>query len=343
MLLFRYDSLDSIFQSAFALVQEYFHVDFEEETLRDPGRWSSLLDHSLVKRIIPLPTTNSPAAKQMRTAAALAVISLALHQHVFQPTYLLNDGVELGKIMFGLASKDPARETYLRSVLLAILPEQQRKMAAQRVENVVRDVVACVGPLLPCHKGAAFQSALSDVCTKTCEQWARIQRLENKVESHLEPPGVQDVWFLSPLPSPDGQPAQNDQSQVSGRSSSPPTNGSKLGKSPERSPSSSPPSNLSASLAVHHGVVGIVWPNFIELEDGESDFLQNGFGLDAKQVETARKEETPKTPVSGRHFFKHGSRKSRTLTLPIANGSKPAGNAVKPFLSSGGGNGSQGG
>lgn len=104
--------------------------------LRDASCWANLrsadhLRHQAVR--LPLPRSNTPAAKQMRIAAVLAALSRSLARHVFRPTWAVegvasssgaggsgdNADAALGALLRGLEAASPDHERHLRGALLA--------------------------------------------------------------------------------------------------------------------------------------------------------------------------------------------------------------------------------
>lgn len=137
----------------------------------------------------------------MRISAVLAVLSRALHRHLFRPVYLLDDDDEnLVKFLRVLEDENPARELHLRSTLLATMPERQIEQGARRVKTVVREVSWLVQHLLSALAFESFVSGLEQACKLACEQWMRIQLASMKIEPYFGPPYDDFDWQVLDLP-----------------------------------------------------------------------------------------------------------------------------------------------
>lgn len=146
----------------------------------------------------------------MRISAVLAVLSRALHRHLFRPAYLPLDespaesaaGAETPLVAFLrlLEDEDPAREAHMRATLLAMLPEQQRELGLRRVQTVVREVSWLVQHLLSAVQFAEFVSGLEAACALAREQWMRIQGAVIKIEPYFGPPYDDFDWQVLELP-----------------------------------------------------------------------------------------------------------------------------------------------
>ncbi|KAK3947127.1 hypothetical protein QBC32DRAFT_99776 [Pseudoneurospora amorphoporcata] len=199
------DILDKIWTSIVTLVESTFRPSLPEPILSDPSCWANLRNSPYLKHAtqlqIPLPQSNSPAAKGMRISAVLAVLSRALHRHLFRPVYLLDDDDEnLVKFLRVLEDENPARELHLRSTLLATMPERQIEQGARRVKTVVREVSWLVQHLLSALAFESFVSGLEQACKLACEQWMRIQLASMKIEPYFGPPYDDFDWQVLDLP-----------------------------------------------------------------------------------------------------------------------------------------------
>lgn len=197
--------LDKIWTTIVTLVEGTFRPDIDEEILQDPSCWNNLRNSPYLKNAtqlqIPLPQSNSPAAKGMRISAVLAVLSRALHSHIFRPVYLFDEDDEaLVKYLRNLEEEDPGREAHLRATLLNMSPERQMEQGAHRVKTVVREVSWLVQHLLTALQFEAFCSGLESACRLACEQWMRIQMAQLKIEPYFGPPYDDFDWQVLELP-----------------------------------------------------------------------------------------------------------------------------------------------
>ncbi|KAL1839894.1 hypothetical protein VTJ49DRAFT_1029 [Mycothermus thermophilus] len=197
--------LDKIWTTIVTLVESTFRPDLDESILADPSCWTNLRNSPYLKHAtqlqIPLPQSNSSAAKGMRISAVLAILSRALHKHLFRPVYLLDDDDEgLVRFLRVLEDEDPTREAHLRATLLAMMPERQAEMGARKIKMVVREVSWVVQHLLSALQFEAFCSGLEQACRLAYEQWCVIQRAQMKIEPYFGPPYDDFDWQVLELP-----------------------------------------------------------------------------------------------------------------------------------------------
>ncbi|KAK0670272.1 hypothetical protein QBC41DRAFT_96311 [Cercophora samala] len=197
--------LDKIWTTIVTLVETSFRHDIDDAILSDASCWTNLRTSPYLKMAtqlqIPLPQSNTPAAKGMRISAVLAILSRALHRHVFRPNYLLEDDDEpLVKFLRALEDDDPAREAHFRATMLSMMPERQLEQAARRVKTVVREVSWLVQHLLTALQFEAFCTGLESACRLACEQWMRIQVANMKIEPYFGPPYDDYDWQVLDLP-----------------------------------------------------------------------------------------------------------------------------------------------
>ncbi|KAG8168849.1 hypothetical protein KVR01_001598 [Diaporthe batatas] len=123
--------LDTIWVSILNLCEHHFGQDLDPTVLRDPSCWASLrsADHLRAQAVrLPLPRSNTPAAKQMRIAAVLAALTRSMARHIFRPAWwtaaAADAGVDaadgaLGSLLRRLEAASPEHERHLRGALLA--------------------------------------------------------------------------------------------------------------------------------------------------------------------------------------------------------------------------------
>lgn len=165
--------IGGFFPEAYKLVLLYFGDDLPDRICHEANAWDALRKHEAVSGSrIPLPSSNSPPAKQMRIAAVLAVLGHHLAEQIFQPLYVLDDGDELGDVLSELASDEPRRETFLRSVLLAVRTDrEQQECRNKRIAEVFKATISTVQPLIADGKQENFRRALRDLCSRFCDVW----------------------------------------------------------------------------------------------------------------------------------------------------------------------------
>lgn len=354
--------LDTIWTSIAALVETQFRQDLEQSVLTDESCWSNLRQSEYLRphaRHIPLPQSNSPAAKQMRVAAVLAIISRALHRYIFRPVYLSENGSGddgLVHMLRAIAVDNAAREEHTRATLLAMLPEKQKAAAAKRVSTVVREVSYAVQHLLSALQYEAFCTGLEQACKLACVQWMRIQLAQMKIEPYFGPPFDDFDWQVLPLPafesSAEGVHLHGDGDEQEGAAIndmddmaveigrpiddgplSPRSAGSRVVdqedmKSFRSSPRPMTDYDGADSEVGPDEIMLVVWPSMCAVENGELESITQGLVISKDQVRAATEE------VRGRGRQRPGAKRARTLSMP---GRGVSGQAGKAFLSQGDG------
>ncbi|KAI1488894.1 hypothetical protein F5X96DRAFT_44646 [Biscogniauxia mediterranea] len=312
--------LHGIFESMYRFAELNVGKDLEQAVLANPSLWDKLQNHGQVKRVIPMPMSNSAEAKKMRVAAVVAILGSLLSRYIFQRTYHLEDSTELSDLMSDLACCDPAREGYLRAVLLGVLPDTQRLNGKLRVKKVVDEVLACIEPLLPEGKQKAARASLEKACSEVCSQWMQLQKLEDWIEPSYEVEyGNEDEWKLLPLHATD-----DDANHGNGAPQQPNGDG-----------------EHAATAGYMGDIVTVAWPSFLspwtgdpELEEGP-EVAAPGFVLTKDQMRRAREEESALL-WQGTRRARRNSRRSRARSFTTVTdddgGHNGGGGSRRPFL-----------
>lgn len=266
-----------MFNGALDYLQSTIGQDLDGDLLVQSGKRF----HNSVQTPLPIPLSNSVAAKHMRVVAGLTALSNAFVFHVFRPTYVMQSH-GLDEALRLTADLQPNQEAYTRAVLLKVLPDLQQKIQAESISSVVGDVSEAVGRWL--QNKEAFKSGLRQICDRASTTWARIQRVEEKIWPVLDF-HMADGWKPLPIGST-GQfipePVERDMHHHQGDLPS-------AGHEPNR---------LSSSE-----VDGVVWPAFLAVDldnvDGppQFDLIQAGYVLTRSQMKAAEHEvsESPQT------------------------------------------------
>ena len=183
---------------------------------------------------LPLPRSNTAAAKQMRIAAVLAALTRSMARHIFRPVWWTATAdanadaadAALGGLLRGLEAASPEHERHLRGTLLAASAvvhkhpvrggegkkeegedkEQPQNHGAQpavsrrRAAAVVRELTFLVQHLLSALQYGAFREGLEACVALACEQWARVQTASMKIEPYFGPPYDDFDWQVLMLP-----------------------------------------------------------------------------------------------------------------------------------------------
>lgn len=291
--------MDTIWVSILDLAEKHFSADLDDAVLRDPSCWTNLRGSEYLKHAvrIPLPQSNSTAAKQMRIAAVLAVLSRALTKHIFRPSYLVENDTELAKALKDLEAVSPAQELHTRSTLLAVLPEKEKRSAARRVKAVVREVSYLVQHLLSALQFEAFSTALEESCGLACRQWRRIQTATMKIEPYFGPPYDDFDWQVLLLPekfAPGGT--------VFGGSTLGLDAGSGTIGGGARLQDSGPGDEASTIAESIRSVIDpadimlVLWPSMCAVEGGELVSITQGLVMAKEQASAAFEEEGRRRP-----------------------------------------------
>ncbi len=296
------EKLDGLFTRAYDLSKSYFAGDLPKDARNGISILEDLRKLDIISNNgIPLPSSNSPEAKQMRIAAVLAVLGHNFATYIFQPFYLV-DGTEFSEFLSDLASEDPKREAFLRSALLAtITAEEQKATTHERTEIVLDMILPAVKTLLEDGNRDSFRKALGELCQHCCETWSEIQRLEDRVDgsTHVDIPALWDLLELPHIPQDTGS--------TSGGSK--PTRQANGTASPAQRPDSkaSQPTVNAENIG---NIVGAVWPSFYFIREGRRELLRKGSALDDAQVKIARIE------ASATGHARDARRRARTFSTP---------------------------
>ncbi|KAK4666744.1 hypothetical protein QC763_302960 [Podospora pseudopauciseta] len=342
--------LDKIWTTIVTLVETSFRHDIDDAILSDASCWTNLRSSPYLKMAtqlqIPLPQSNTAAAKGMRISAVLAILSRALHRHIFRPNYLLEDDDEpLLKFLRALEDDDPAREAHFRATMLAMMPERQLEQAARRVKTVVREVSWVVQHLLTALQFEAFCTGLEAACRLACEQWMRIQVANMKIEPYFGPPYDDYDWQVLDLPE-FAEAIENDKA-VETDEEVPPTSIDERLESALAEASKVPiPASIrtvsaagtlpgdkllvndtdNGSLHSAHEhedefegevdpdeILLVVWPSMCCVENGELMSITQGLVISKEQARPALDESRPPRP---KLIARPGSRRARTMSMP---------------------------
>jgi hypothetical protein len=135
---------------------------------------------SIMPHQVPLPPSNTNAAKQMRLAVILGLIARELTEHIFLPFYISLSDIDVLVDLAELARKDPKKESYCRAVLLAISPEKQETILEGKKKIFCQNVGSYLFDLLPAAQYDEFRQSLEFVVERACETWKFFQYSRNR-------------------------------------------------------------------------------------------------------------------------------------------------------------------
>lgn len=262
--------IDKIYGYAKTVAFKYFIEDLPEDVIANEH------DFDLIRkyvRPIPFPASNSFGAKRARIAAFLSRLGTRLADRIFLPFYTTfseeqeqQDGNDAVAVMLSdLSVADPKREMHLRSVLLAIAPEEQKKIAFGRADEIANELIDTLGWLLNPERQPEFRHDIKRLCRVAVESWNTLQPLREKVEPYTAAEeDTEKYWLPAEL---DGG-SQNKKPQTNGK-----------------------PNGLASKPSLHSlksaNKVVLVWPGF----SYGADVLKQGFMLLSSQVTLAEEEQ----------------------------------------------------
>ncbi|KAL0256608.1 hypothetical protein SLS55_009003 [Diplodia seriata] len=293
--------LDELWRSCHDLISSYFRKDLPKEILMNSYAWSEIKKPEDFSHNIPLPQTNSAAAKSMRIAVILAILARLIDKYLFQPSYILHEESGLREILIRQAIENSKREAFTRGIFLATFEDEQAEIADELVTRIVKELMHHIHDLLPAAHVEGFRARLEQIVQDARDIWWKAQRLRLRLEPDFQ---VEDYGWERPiqfqfdhhphphhagaLPAPK-QPQQ--QAKVDTPQQSPPSgSSSKASASASASPQTP---NTGSSAAITPGMPAPVGPHIpVPLANGSNT-----------------SSSTPKTNTH--HHSHHG------LTLPL--------------------------
>src|ERR1700761_7601698 len=111
--------------------------------------WDCLKQSHYRDLVLPIPQSNSEAAKQMRCAVIMAIVARTIDAHIFQPTYLLSPNSGIRPLLTRLAQEDSRRESALRALIQTMLSQEQSTAADKCIAQTCDDVMQSAAGVLP--------------------------------------------------------------------------------------------------------------------------------------------------------------------------------------------------
>lgn len=311
------------------MAETHFDVELPTKIMLDDALWSTIKGHAAVRltKDIPLPLSNSTAAKQMRTAAFLGILTHEIRRHIFRPTYLLGGEVDLNDCLSCLLDSEvdmSDREAYVRSVLLRFsewFHEDIDTVTANQIDTVVKNVAACVPHLVPPKRSkdpkdpndaqpseGPFETELRRFCIQACEQWKYIQTLDGRIDLDFDANEARPLY-------PTTEPGPGTKlPRPNGAASSP--NPGKKSNNASTKDHQTEPALLTDAI--------VVWPAFYNRSTDDMETLVKAYVLTASQVAVAKAEEKAQ-PTGLRREQRRQSRASRSMS---ASGGGPSGSGL---------------
>ncbi|KAL6242588.1 hypothetical protein RBB50_010234 [Rhinocladiella similis] len=179
------NSMRGVWRSCFDVVKtnvwKELPVPEKEEDIR---AWTALKQVPEATYATPVPFSNTRAAKQMRTFLVMAVLARSLTNHIFTPTYIVEEESELRDLLFEIS--DNAKKEFLRGMIMSLFEKKQREIATQRVSTVVREVLSPVQDLLGLDAVQKFGQELKTKIQEAKDIWWGLQRHKSHFEADIK-------------------------------------------------------------------------------------------------------------------------------------------------------------
>lgn len=261
-----------MFDDAYKLVAHFFGQLELSDHVFSTVQWHRLTELECLEGI-PLPPTNSVAAKQMRVAAVLRLLAEAASSHICQPIHIPHKGTTVADLLDTIEQLDPQRARHIRSVLLNIAPGKQEEFGKARATTACQDVYNSVSFMLDDRK--AFGRALLEWFDRVCNTWQSFQQFEIRYQDLFESKNedlVPEEW--EPLAEPTLLPAQTQGQVINGAAPD--------GKHVKPIP------NIKLELA---DIAAQIWPAFlVTTTTGTLEPFKTGYVLLKAQAAAADKE-----------------------------------------------------
>lgn len=284
-------------------MEDFLRNDLDRPCLDDYIGWDNLRTQVSVNEYIPLPASNSVAAKGMRVVAGLVLLGRALVEYIFRPVHIMQHN-EFDIVLRDLGSQNPLQEMYARASLLKILPDRQKKNQEASIELVVKQVSHTLNHLIPLSRQDEFKLALRGVTGQICRSWSGVQKLEERINPSFSFDLPED-WQQLPPEIPRASLSHSMQS---------PKQEKKAGRLVQQQSPRSSPSTLLPGSVLNTEFKEVIWPAFLVAdpehsrqeteEDGGIDLswalIFQGYVLTNTQAKTAEQERATEQEASRR-------------------------------------------
>ena len=203
-----------MFDDAYRLVAHFFGQLELSDHVFSTVSWHNLAELDCLEGI-PLPPTNSDAAKRMRVAAVLRLLAEAASSHICQPIHIPRTGNSVADLLDTIELLDPERANHVRSVLLGIDSGRQEEYSKKRATAASKDVFDSVSFMVDDRK--AFGRSLLAWFDRFCNTWRSFQQFDVRYQALFESQNedlVPEEWEV--LPETPVLPAQTPGQVVNG-------------------------------------------------------------------------------------------------------------------------------
>ncbi|GAM40404.1 hypothetical protein TCE0_039f12734 [Talaromyces pinophilus] len=156
--------------------------DIPMDQFKDPQALKKLKMPISMSHQVPLPPSNTNAAKEMRLAVFLGLLARELVELIFQPCYISLNELDIRNVLLEVAMTDSKKESYYRAILLAMGSNKQKTVLEERKKTFLQNVEANLSDLLPEAQYTELRQILEVVVEKACETWKFFQYSRNRYE-----------------------------------------------------------------------------------------------------------------------------------------------------------------
>ncbi|KAJ9489337.1 hypothetical protein VN97_g3948 [Penicillium thymicola] len=183
--------------------------NLSDENLKNGRPWknfrldtdAAIRDGAIQGQPAPLCASNSDAAKGMRLAVMLGILSREIDKEIFQPSYFPSETGNFRMSLNKLAKSDNEKEHFYRSVLLSIDRDGQEVELQSRAKSVVQNVSHYLYELLSTAQYGELKERIKNVVDRAIEVWRPIQNSTKRYETEFDPVDwAHDEDFLFQFP-----------------------------------------------------------------------------------------------------------------------------------------------
>ncbi|KAJ5275574.1 hypothetical protein N7505_004119 [Penicillium chrysogenum] len=191
----RIDRFEGIWDYAINEIWTVLRQNLSDENLKNDRAWkkfrldtaAAIRDGAIQGQPAPLSASNSDAAKGMRLAVMLGILSREIDNEIFQPSYFPSETGNFRMSLNKLAKSDNEKERFYRSVLLSIDRDGQETELQSRAKSVVQNVSHYLYELLSTAQYGELKERIKNVVDRAIEVWRPIQNSTKRYETEFDP------------------------------------------------------------------------------------------------------------------------------------------------------------
>ncbi|CAG8036040.1 unnamed protein product [Penicillium olsonii] len=189
------DRFEGIWDYAVDEIWTVLRQNLSDENLKNDRSWkkfrletdAAIRDGAIQGQPAPLCASNSDAAKGMRLAVILGILSRKIDKEIFQPSYFPSETGNFRMSLNKLAKSDNEKEHFYRSVLLSIDRDGQEAELQSRAKSVVQNVSYYLHELLSTAQYGELKERIKKVVDRAIEVWGPIQSSTKRYETEFDP------------------------------------------------------------------------------------------------------------------------------------------------------------